>query len=212
MVNARRQFLDAGHYAPLVERLAALVPENSQNLLDIGCGEGYFTAGLAHSATCTYGVDISKPAIRLAARRYPEISFAVANGFQLPVADESFDVSLVVLAPATPEVFRVTCPHGLFLRVSPGPQHLEEIKSLVYRSAKPHERASVVLTGFRQVQQHEVSFVMALDQAARAALLAMTPMAHRSSTEKRLGAISSDLAEITASFWIDVFERLPAVS
>ncbi len=48
MMQARRAFLDAGHYQPLrdaiAERLRHYAPTD---LLDIGCGEGYYTHAFA---------------------------------------------------------------------------------------------------------------------------------------------------------------------
>ncbi|HBS77040.1 MAG TPA: SAM-dependent methyltransferase, partial [Pseudomonas sp.] len=50
MVEARRRFLDGGHYAPLAKRLAQLAAERSpRRWLDIGCGEGYYTAQIAQA-------------------------------------------------------------------------------------------------------------------------------------------------------------------
>ena len=43
-VQARRAFLSAGHYAPLQQAVINKVRElRIENLLDIGCGEGYYT-------------------------------------------------------------------------------------------------------------------------------------------------------------------------
>ncbi len=212
MVAARRQFLESGHYAPLAAQIAEMVPDTTGTVLDIGCGEGYFTSGVAQTGSDVYGVDISKPAIRSAAKRHPAINFAVANNFHLPIAEGSFDTTLVILAPATPEVLRVTRDAGVFIRVTPGPLHLLEVKSLVYKAVKHHERASLSLDGFTHIRETELTFDMDLDLAARTELLAMTPMAHRTGAMQRLSAIDSELANITASFWIDVFEKLPAQS
>ena len=95
-LQARRAFLDTGHYAPLrdamVERLAALRPDH---LLDIGCGEGYYTAAMAAQSAVTAGLDIAKPAIRLAAKRFGSgITWVVGSGARLPVADDAIDVIL----------------------------------------------------------------------------------------------------------------------
>lgn len=77
MMQARRAFLDAGHYRPLrdaiAERLRHYAPTD---LLDIGCGEGYYTHAFAAIASRSWGLDVSKPAIRAAAKRYPQVNFA----------------------------------------------------------------------------------------------------------------------------------------
>lgn len=47
MMQARRAFLDAGHYQPLrdaiVAQLRERLDEKATAVLDIGCGEGYYT-------------------------------------------------------------------------------------------------------------------------------------------------------------------------
>lgn len=95
MMQARRAFLDAGHYQPLrdaiVEQLSARLDASATSILDIGCGEGYYThafAGALPTAT-TYGLDVAKVAIKAAARRYPQVTFCVASSHRLPFADAS---------------------------------------------------------------------------------------------------------------------------
>ena len=98
MVAARSAFLDKGYYAPLREALCALALRDTADLpapalLDSGCGEGYYTQGLFQALAQAgrtpelAGVDISKFALRRAARRVKEGEFAVASVYHLPVAD-----------------------------------------------------------------------------------------------------------------------------
>ena len=51
MMQARRDFLDAGHYQPLQQQvcdlLAGILPPGAAKVLDIGCGEGYYTQAVA---------------------------------------------------------------------------------------------------------------------------------------------------------------------
>jgi 23S rRNA (guanine745-N1)-methyltransferase len=76
MMQARRAFLDAGHYLPLRETVAQMLNDIlpfATAMLDIGCGEGYYTARFAEIARekgATFGLDVSKVAIRAAAKRY----------------------------------------------------------------------------------------------------------------------------------------------
>lgn len=76
-IEARKRFLNAGHYQPLqaliCQKMAALLAKNalpskqmstSVNWLDIGCGEGYYTQAMAQTGMDTLiAADISKPAI-----------------------------------------------------------------------------------------------------------------------------------------------------
>ena len=124
MVTARNQFLSKGYYAPLRDALCALALEHAGpqvSVLDSGCGEGYYTAGIhaaltgAGKSVALAGIDLSKPSVRLAAKRVPQGEFAVASAYHLPVADHSVDLLLNCFSPLALEEFRrVLRPGGLF--------------------------------------------------------------------------------------------------
>ena len=80
MAAARNRFLSGGWYAPLRRTLCELALERlgetaAPAVLDSGCGEGYYTAGVYRALMETgrpvrmAGVDLSKPSLRWAARR-----------------------------------------------------------------------------------------------------------------------------------------------
>jgi len=149
MVAARAAFLDKGYYAPLRDTLAAeavylLSNTPCPSLLDSGCGEGYYTAGL-HHALCaaglsprTAGIDISKFAVRRAAKRLPEGEFAVASAYHLPLADASVHLLTNVFSPLSADEFaRIVMPGGYFLYAVPSERHLWQMKQVLY--ARPYE-------------------------------------------------------------------------
>ena len=78
MAAARRDFLSCGYYSPLLNTLCSeIVPRCGEfpALLDSGCGEGYYTAGIYHALQAAgtqprmAGIDISQFILRSAARR-----------------------------------------------------------------------------------------------------------------------------------------------
>ena len=72
-VISRRAFLDGGFYAPIARALceAAVRHGTEGPIVDVGCGEGYYSAMLASSMNAELvGLDISKDAARYAAGRY----------------------------------------------------------------------------------------------------------------------------------------------
>lgn len=204
MVAARRRFLDAGHYGPLLSEAADLLGAPA-TLLDVGCGEGSFTAALPGRER--HGVDISKPAVRAAAKRHRELRFAVANTTRLPYANRAFEAVTVFFAPFFPECVRVLAPEGRLLRVAPAAEHLRELRARLFAEARPHRRATLALDGLRVIGEHRVTFDMVLDAEARDALVAMTPMEHRSTPAAR-ASLDADRAPMTvrAAFDLDVFE------
>lgn len=115
MAAARHAFLEKGYYAPLCEELCQLAVEltgDAPAVLDNGCGEGYYTAGI-YRALCEAGktpvmagIDISKPILRLAAKREKNVQFAVASSYRLPAADGSVDLLINCFSPLAIEEFR----------------------------------------------------------------------------------------------------------
>lgn len=183
MIAARSAFLTAGYYQPLVDALIrALQPTAPLSaLLDLGAGEGYYTGAVAAAfpAAAVYGIDISKAGIRAAARRYPRCRFAIASNRDLPVADGSFSHALNIFAPLVDaEVHRALRPGGYLLRVSPAPQHLYEIKALLYPEVRLHDPDTYQPQGFVSLSctRLQQAFVLQ-DLAALQQLIQMTPYA-----------------------------------
>ncbi|WNN42634.1 MULTISPECIES: 23S rRNA (guanine(745)-N(1))-methyltransferase [Winslowiella] len=193
MMQARREFLDAGHYQPLQQQVAALLdsvlPQQAVSLLDIGCGEGYYTEAVSQrlsqrESRQIYGLDVSKVAIRYAAKRYPEISFCVASSHRLPFAAQSLDAVLRIYAPCkASELARVIRQGGYLLTVAPGPRHLLQFKELIYQQVKLHDESEEQPEGFTRVDQQALSYPMTLNGEEAAALLQMTPFAWRARPE-----------------------------
>jgi 23S rRNA (guanine745-N1)-methyltransferase len=211
MVAARRRFLDAGHFAPLCGELASTLTGACErgiaNAVDLGCGEGYFTDAVASVASNSYGIDVSKAAIRAAARRYPSATFVVASSRRLPLLDGSFDAATAILAPIDPDVVRVLANGGVVVRVSPGPDHLRALRDLAYSETRSHRRATTQLAGVEHVSERLVRFTFDTDRNARADLIAMTPMLHRTREDQRERALAPERLTIEAGFWIDVFRK-----
>lgn len=135
MVAARRRFLEAGYYDIFSDRLNGLVRQYAGGgvFLDAGCGEGFYTgrmrACFPPGAADFYGFDISKRAIRLAAKKYRGISFAVGSMFHIPVVSAAADCATDVFAPIVPpELCRVLRPGGLLILAVPGERHLFGLK------------------------------------------------------------------------------------
>lgn len=185
MMQARRAFLDAGHYQPLrdavSDKLRAIAPEN---LLDIGCGEGYYTHAFAAKAGQTWGLDVSKTAVRYGAKRYPQVNFCVASSQRLPFDDNSMDVVVRIYAPCNPlELKRVVKPGGWVITVTPGPRHLMEMKGLIYSEIQLHAPHSEVIEGFSLVSHDALAYPMQLTGEEATTLLQMTPFAWRAKPE-----------------------------
>ncbi|CAD5356345.1 23S rRNA m1G745 methyltransferase [Enterobacter cancerogenus] len=188
MMQARRAFLDAGHYQPLRDTVSQLLAGNLMQgataVLDIGCGEGYYTTAFADVAKAkgaeTWGLDVSKVAIRAAAKRYTAVTFCVASSHRLPFENASMDAVVRIYAPCkAEELARVVKPGGWVITVTPGPRHLMELKGLIYDDVRLHAPHSEQLGGFMLKDEHAVAYEMNLNGEEAVALLQMTPFAWR---------------------------------
>ena len=138
--RSRRNFLSKGYYSPLRDALTAPLADQRGAVLDICCGEGYYTSALgANPALDVYGFDLSKEMIRLAAKRGGATYF-VANLADIPVASESFDCAVHLFAPFHEREFaRILKPGGTLYSVIPGSQHLWALKERLYDTPYPND-------------------------------------------------------------------------
>ena len=219
MVEARRAFLSRGYYEPLADKLASLVTEMTPvggTVLDAGCGEGYYTDKVEVSLVERYGVsnvlafDISRDAVKYAAKRNRAISFAVATSYDMPISDGSIDTVFNVFSPlAIPEVYRILHTGGHFIMAYPGAEHLFGLKSVIYKTPYKNEPQDAALDGFRLVSHDLLSYTIKLDTPEDIkALFMMTPYAYRTSKEDRERILSLSEIMTEVEFIIDVYEKI----
>jgi len=208
-IQARRSFLTAGHYSFLVEALRD-VRANPGITLDAGSGEGYFLTGTTIGPS--YGVDISKPGIRLAARTYPDHTWIVANiARRIPISDQSCDTILSIMAPRNRDEFaRILKQDGRLLVVMPGHGHLKQLVSQVMENDPPEIEKAATLTSemapaFCLEQSDTVENTFAADQETLRNLIAMTPLRWKSHKPSLAAASEIDRLEVTAAFQVLVY-------
>jgi 23S rRNA (guanine745-N1)-methyltransferase len=215
MIQARRDFLASGAYAFLQQALTQQVAKQRLidsavpcTVIDIGCGEGYYTNALSSLSPDypIYGVDISKSAVRLAAKRYKTVDFSVASHLNLPFADNSAELVSKVFAPMTAtEVLRVLKSDGLLLSVVPGPKHLFELKQIIYDNANEHQVEDCP-AGFELIESQAISTSQTLTDAAQITnLTQMTPLAWKISDNEKQQLIDSCCFSVTFDFVINVY-------
>jgi 23S rRNA (guanine745-N1)-methyltransferase len=212
MLDARRIFLDTGAYRPLADAVSDVCVKYASggDILDVGCGEGYYTDIIEKkSRAFVSAFDISREAVKLAHRRNPNVSLAVASAYKVPVRDASFDLVLNMFSPlSTDEIYRALRKGGIFVMAIPGEEHLFGLKAATYNTPYKNEVHSKELTGFELVSDTRVRYSMRLtsNEDIRA-LFMMTPYAYRTGREERERVLSLKELETEADFYVLVYRK-----
>ncbi|MGO4385358.1 methyltransferase domain-containing protein [Specibacter sp. RAF43] len=227
MVAARDDFLAAGHYLPLAKELAGLTaaalaatPSGPGRplVLDAGTGTGYYLQQLlAASDADSVALDISKFALRRAARRNPATLNLVWDLWRpLPLAADSADVIVVVFAPRNAAEFaRVLKPGGQLVVVTPLPEHLAEIAGPVgMLGIQPDKDAALAdsLAGhFHRQDSRDVTIRLGLTPGDVRNVALMGPAAHHLDPAKLAAAVAAlpPSTPVTAAFRISTFGLMP---
>ena len=212
-VAARSRFLRAGYYASARDELIALVKAHVGNglIVDAGCGEGYYTGGVAEALTqhaCLCGFDLSKDAVQTASkaagRENLPAFYAVASVFELPLRDGCADGVINIFAPcAEQEYCRVLKDDGVLIVVGAGEQHLLGLKRAIYDEVYVNQARADLPVGMQLIEERTVQGEITVEGADMiAALFSMTPYYWRTprAAAQKLEAIDRLTTEIAFDF------------
>ena len=224
MVRARADFLAAGHFASLADDLAQAADEVAGSgrvpgcLVDVGAGTGYYLAAVLGRLPERAGLalDISKFAVRKAARAHPRIGAVACDAWRrLPVADAAAALALNIFAPRDgAELRRILNPAGRLIVVTPNRDHLAELTGplgLLAVDRRKDERLSGTLSPFFTLaSRHERRVLLSLDRHAAGLLVAMGPTAWHAEPAVLAARIRQlpDPAPVTVAVTVSVFEPL----
>lgn len=214
MVRARAAFLDGGWYQFLADAVCDAAEEAvplGGVLLDVGCGEGYYTALLAKrlSGVRVLGTDISKTAADSAAKRTKGAFFFVSSAFHLPILTESLSAVVNLFAPfCREELLRVLQPGGYLLLAVPGRQHLFELKQAIYEKPYENEPQDPMIEGFRLCNStHLLREMLLPDSETIAQLFTMTPYYYKTSPADMEKLSRIDRLSVTAEFHLFLYQK-----
>ena len=184
----RQQILEAGFYQAILEVVSDLLSnsKNAKTILDIGCGEGFYSRKLqeSHSEKTFYAFDISKDSVQIAAKSEPNwaVNWFVGDLARLPIKDASMDILLDIFSPANYGEFRrVLSQNGILIKVIPTENHLKEIRQMVQDQLTKKDYSNLDIKEHFQehfsIQASQIaSLTMPITAEQRRALLSMTPL------------------------------------
>ena len=208
--RSRRDFLNKGYYAALQQALCRLFADQQGALVDICCGEGYYTAALGENRNLqVYGFDISREMVRLAAKRGNATCF-VANLASIPLADESMDFATHLFAPFQEQAFaRILKPGGRLFAVVPGKYHLWGLKQALYDTPYENDEKLPETNRLRFVGSHKVQDHILLScQEDIQAVFRMTPYFFHTAQKDKEKLLALSSLETPVEFVIGEYEKL----
>lgn len=226
MVAARRRFLARGYYESVSDAInrhglahlaASRAGARPVAAVDVGCGDGYYIGRLARSAGvgggCFCGLDVSREAVRVAARAWPDVCFLVNDvKHRICVADGGADVLLNVFAPRSPSEFgRVLRPGGLLLVAIPGAAHLGELRAMLpllgLEEDKPERTAARLAGSFALAGDEALEYDREMPAEDILDLLRMTPNHWHLEDAALAGVAALDPVRVTISMRLLRFRR-----
>ena len=202
----RQQILEAGFYQAILEVVSDLLSnsKNATTILDIGCGEGFYSRKLQeiHPDKTFYAFDISKDSVQIAAKSEPNwaVNWFVGDLARLPIKDASMDILLDIFSPANYGEFRrVLSKDGILIKVIPTENHLKEIRQRVQDQLTNKDYSNQDIKEhfqehFTILSNQTASLTKTITTEQLQALLSMTPLLFHIDQTK---IDWSDLTEIT---------------
>lgn len=193
---ARQQVFEAGYYVQVADEIKRIISEITNNkhcinVLDVGCGEGYYASGLSVGGFGRIlGMDISKDAIAMAQRAKTDVGWMVADLAKIPISSRSVDVLLNILTPANySEFLRVLSDDGFIIKIIPGDGYLQEIRNMVYNKLKNKEYSNRAVAKHLEENMNVVSrkrlcYTRPVSKDDAMCFLRMTPMTFGIDLEK----------------------------
>ena len=184
----RQQILEAGFYQAILEAVSDLLSnsKNAKTILDIGCGEGFYSRKLqeSHSEKTFYAFDISKDSVQIAAKSEPNwaVNWFVGDLARLPIKDASMDILLDIFSPANYGEFRrVLSKDGILIKVIPTENHLKEIRQRVQDQLTNKDYSNQDIKNhfqehFTILSSQTASLTKTITAEQLQALLSMTPL------------------------------------
>lgn len=217
MAKSRRKFLEKGYYDFLalflcekIKELKGADKETPLNILDISCGEGYYTGFIKEKTRqSVFGFDISKEMIKLGAKKYKDVLFFVGNISKIPVSDCSCDIGIHICAPFCEKEFaRILKKDGYLLSAVPGKKHLIGLKEILYENVYENNDDITEYSSLKLVKSETISKTITVRSNEDILnLFKMTPYYYKTSKKDKEKLMTAENLTTQAEFIIRTFKR-----
>ena len=215
MIRSRQRFLATGHYSSLSETLVDLVSNSAmgfdQTLIDLGCGEGHYLQQLRNASPDLklLGLDISKFAVRSAAKRKMDARLVVDSAFNIPLFENRVDTAISVFSPiSSEETARILKPGGTLIMVGPGEEHLSGLTEIIYDKTVPHAGNPLEATAQFVLQETlEIKRDISVEGSDILDLLTMTPYYWHSRPEQQVMLEKLKKLETRIHFYLKIYKN-----
>lgn len=204
MIEARSKILDSGYYDKLLNEVIDILNKYQiKSLLDVGCGDGYYSSHIKKSLGIkVVGMDISKEACIKASKRAKDILFVVASIFNMPFEDNEFEAIFSNFTPHDEKEFsRVSSMY--LIKVIPNKNHLREVKELLYENVIIKEEKIPEFESFRVVEERDIAYTIFIDDVY--SLVKMTPYFYKTKIE--VEKIENAKLNVSMDFKVLVYKK-----
>ena len=213
-LQARNKFMKKEYYKKILDSIIETINKYNQetnvNILDIGCGEGYYTSGIKNTInnSYVYGFDISKDAISLATKYTRDILWFVANSKNIPIKTNSIDFILSWFSFVTEkEIERVLKDNGYIISVVAGKNHLSELKQMIYNDIKEKDEKNTLLN-FELIETKNMTYKINFNNNEDIInLFKMTPHYYRTNKDKKDIFNNINNLEVTIDININIYKK-----
>lgn len=207
MIKARKAFLEKDYYLFLKEELNKIIINiKPNNLLDLACGEGYYTKDFPIKEKI--GIDLSKEALKIASKEDKTTKYILKNIFDVPLKNNSLDLIITIFAPLSKEINRLLKDDGYFIMVKPDINHLYELKEVVYDKPYYNQIKDNKIDGLVLLDEIKIKETKILNNTDLNYLFKMTPYYHKTSQKDILKLEQVKELKVTFSFIIDIYNKI----
>ena len=140
-----------------------------------------------------------------AAKLNKNVTYIVASSNSIPFMNNYFDLLIYIFAPIfINETKRVLKENGNIIIVTPGPDHLYELKEIMYKNPYHNDDRSNQFDNY-ELSKQRLKYSKTLDNTSINDLIKMTPYNYKTNS-KDIENISIDKLSVTFDFIINIYK------